>query len=104
MAHHHDARQVPEGRRRLGFGTATALLLSLAALSLSACSTSVYAGAPRSEGRRAEGRCSVPPGHLPPPGQCRIWYPGRPPGQQPPPGDCRELRHQVPSGACLIVG
>jgi hypothetical protein len=22
----------------------------------------------------------IPPGHLPPPGQCRIWYPDRPPG------------------------
>jgi hypothetical protein len=30
----------------------------------------------------------VPPGHLPPPGECRLWYPGLPPGQQPPPGRC----------------
>ena len=30
----------------------------------------------------------IPPGHLPPPGECRVWYPGRPPGQQPPPGPC----------------
>jgi len=26
----------------------------------------------------------IPPGHMPPPGKCRIWYPNRPPGQQPP--------------------
>lgn len=32
----------------------------------------------------------IPPGHLPPPGECRVWYDGRPPGQQPPPTDCRE--------------
>lgn len=44
----------------------------------------------------------IPPGHMPPPGQCRIWFPGQPPGQQPPPGDCRELRHRVPDGAVLI--
>jgi hypothetical protein len=25
----------------------------------------------------------VPPGQLPPPGLCRVWYEGRPPGQQP---------------------
>jgi hypothetical protein len=25
----------------------------------------------------------IPPGHLPPPGECRIRYPDRPPGQQP---------------------
>jgi hypothetical protein len=31
----------------------------------------------------------VPPGHLPPPGECRVWYDGRPPGQQPRPTDCR---------------
>jgi hypothetical protein len=32
----------------------------------------------------------IPPGHLPPPGSCRVWYDGRPPGQQPPPVSCRE--------------
>jgi len=44
----------------------------------------------------------VPPGHLPAPGKCRIWYPGTPPGHQPPPGDCRTLSRQVPRGATLI--
>ena len=46
----------------------------------------------------------IPPGHLPPPGQCRIWYPGTPPGHQPPPGPCHVLRHQVPAGAILVQG
>jgi hypothetical protein len=32
----------------------------------------------------------IPPGHLPPPRECRVWYDGRPPGQQPPPTNCRE--------------
>ena len=31
---------------------------------------------------------NIPPGHLPPPGQCRVWYPGKPPGHQPPPTSC----------------
>jgi hypothetical protein len=44
----------------------------------------------------------VPPGHLPPAGKCRIWYPGKPPGHQPPPGDCRVLSRQLPSGAWLV--
>jgi hypothetical protein len=44
----------------------------------------------------------IPPGHLPPPGQCRIWYPGRPPGHQPAPGNCRTLSLKVPRGALLV--
>lgn len=48
--------------------------------------------------------CNVPPGHLPPPGECRLWYPGLPSGQQPPPGDCYELEHHAPTGACLVYG
>lgn len=43
-------------------------------------------------------RLDIPPGHYPPPGECRIWYPDRPPGAQPPPGKCR----QVPPGAWVI--
>lgn len=56
--------------------------------------------------RRGEGRhehaIEIPKGHYPPPGACRIWYPGVEPGQQPPPGDCQELSHRVPAGAWLI--
>jgi|GEM_PF-142751 len=48
------------------------------------------------------GRVKIPKGHLPPPGLCRIWYPGHPPGQQPPPGNCAVLSRQVPRGAWLI--
>ena len=44
----------------------------------------------------------IPPGHLPPPGQCRLWYPDRPPGHQPPPERCEHLRYHAPVGAWLI--
>jgi hypothetical protein len=44
----------------------------------------------------------IPPGHLPPPGQCRLWYPDRPPGHQPPPERCEYLRYHAPVGAWLI--
>ena len=46
----------------------------------------------------------IPGGHRPPPGQCRIWFPGRSPGHQPPAGDCDELAADVPEGACLVRG
>jgi hypothetical protein len=42
------------------------------------------------EGRSNGRQQGIPPGHMPPPGQCRVWYDGRPPGQQPPPSSCRE--------------
>jgi len=46
----------------------------------------------------------VPPGHMPPPGLCRVWYPDRPPGHQPPVGKCSKLQYQVPPGAVLVRG
>lgn len=50
------------------------------------------------------GMKKIPPGHMPPPGSCRIWYPNTPPGHQPPPGDCYTLSRNVPPGAWLIRG
>lgn len=47
---------------------------------------------------------NIPDGHMPPPGECRMWFPDRPPGQQPPPGDCHELQYHVPPGAILVRG
>lgn len=44
----------------------------------------------------------IPPGHLPPPGECRIWMPGTPPGHQREAGACSTLERQVPQGAWLV--
>ncbi|MES2640218.1 MAG: hypothetical protein V4850_12065 [Myxococcota bacterium] len=44
----------------------------------------------------------VPPGHLPPAGSCRIWYPGVPPGHQPPPTSCAVAYREAPRGAWVI--
>ena len=57
-----------------------------------------------SQGHYESGLAKVPPGHMPPPGKCRIWFPGRPPGHQPPVGDCWELERRVPRGALLVRG
>ena len=56
----------------------------------------------RSGRRASHNRLHVPKGHLPPPGQCRLWVPGRPPGQQPPPTTCRTaVRHR--RGPAVVV-
>ncbi|GKW50059.1 hypothetical protein NCCP2165_22740 [Halomonas sp. NCCP-2165] len=75
---------------------------SLLSAILSGCAVYAdgYGGSYRYDPHRSE----VPSGHLPPPGECRIWYPDRPEGHQPPPGPCHELRYQVPPGAKLIRG
>lgn len=49
------------------------------------------------------GHTRIPNGHLPPPGECRIWYPDRPPGHQPPPFPCAEGRRRVEPGGWLIT-
>jgi len=48
-------------------------------------------GSGKSASKKGPRSLKIPPGHYPPPGQCRLWYPGRPPGQQPPPVQCRSL-------------
>jgi len=75
------------------------MALLAAMLALAGCAA--YGGpSPPRPGHHAE----VPPGHMPPPGECRIWFPDRPPGQQPPPGPCHRLRYEVPPGAYLVRG
>jgi hypothetical protein len=46
---------------------------------------------------------NIPKGHLPPPGECKIWFPGRPPGQQPPPTSCVSAIRNAPLGAWVIT-
>jgi hypothetical protein len=62
---------------------------------------------PRQAGPRYPVRSSpvrVPPGHLPPPGSCRLWYPDRPPGHQPPPRPCGSLLRVRGGGGAVIIG
>jgi hypothetical protein len=52
--------------------------------------------------RHGHTRLNIPKGHYPPPGECRIWHPGRPPGHQPPPMSCDRAKARVPPGAWII--
>lgn len=58
------------------------------------------------EGRKSTAATlGIPPGHLPPPGQCKVWMPGEPPGQQKKKfksGDCASVQRQVPPGGWLV--
>ncbi|HEX2202446.1 MAG TPA: hypothetical protein VHG91_04070 [Longimicrobium sp.] len=56
----------------------------------------------RGGGESGARRLGVPRGHYPPPGECRVWHPGRPPGQQPPPSRCDRLVGRVPYGAFVL--
>ena len=55
----------------------------------------VPAGA-QERGERYDDRAQgIPAGHLPSPGECRLWYDDRPAGQQPPPTSCREAERDA---------
>lgn len=73
-------------------------------LLLSACAPVVVGnpGSPRPPDEGPYATLAVPRGHLPPPGGCRIWIPGRPTGHQPPPGPCPVLAYEVPPGGWLL--
>ena len=42
------------------------------------------------QGRHNTRNQGIPPGQMPPAGQCRVWYEGVPPGRQPRATSCRE--------------
>lgn len=46
----------------------------------------------------------VPPGHLPNPGECRVWIPGTPPGHQPKPKSrpCPGIATVAPAGSWIV--
>lgn len=60
---------------------------------------------PEPEMRRGSSRASrlsIPPGHLPSPGRCRVWMPGQPPGHQAHPTTCAGIEHRAPAGSWIL--
>ena len=87
------------------------LLLLVAAISavLMSCTVVVKSDRPHDHNvvvvKENKGRpayLGIPPGHLPPPGQCRVWFPGRPPGRQPRSGNCIDVERYIRPGAWLV--
>ena len=62
------------------------------------------AGTADAQGRGKSKSKDVPPGHLPPPGMCRIWLDGVPPGRQPAPTSCADAERRAPRDARVIYG
>src|SRR5213596_3230251 len=58
----------------------------------------------RSEGPSTAATLGVPPGHLPKPGECRVWIPGVPPGRQPRPKSraCAGIEAVAPPGSWIL--
>jgi hypothetical protein len=92
---------MPAVLARWTLGCATATLLGCA----SASSDPTPAPAPTpaaSRGPSTSTRLGIPPGHLPPPGSCRVWVPGTPPGHQAKAGPCAALLRSAPPGSWLV--
>lgn len=49
-----------------------------------------------------QGPLGIPEGQLPPPGECRLWFPERPAGQQPAPQDCADAEVDAPPGSWVL--
>ncbi len=55
-----------------------------------------------SPGGSTASNLGIPPGHLPPPGQCRVWVPGTPPGQQARSRSCYAILAAAPVGSWIL--
>ena len=97
--HSRDPRHV----RRTVFIAGMASLLGLGPALLAAQERDRVRDTDRDRGRGRDR--AIPAGHLPPPGECRVWYDNRPAGQQPPPTSCGNARADAArNGGRVIYG
>ena len=55
-----------------------------------------------SRGPSTAASLKIPPGHLPPAGQCRVWVDGLPPGKQPASRSCDGIEYSAPPGSLVV--
>lgn len=80
-------------------------LTVLTGILAAACTRRVVVVSPAPEPARGPSSAvvlGVPPGHLPPPGRCRVWIPGRPPGRQARARSCQGILLVAPAGAWIL--
>ena len=81
----------------------TMLIAATACSSVRSPSTSAPAPEPAAtRGPSTAATLKIPPGHLPPPGQCRVWVQGLPPGKQPKPRSCRGIEDSAPPSSWVV--
>ena len=86
---------------------ALVLLAAVACSSVSTTTKSKPAPAPapapaQKQGKSTAATLGIPPGHLPPPGQCRVWMPGTPPGHQAKARSCANIERSAPAGSWIV--
>ncbi len=74
----------------------------LASLAATGCATRTVVVTDRRSGPSTAVTLGVPPGQLPPPGQCRVWIQGRPPGRQARARSCDGIAATAPAGAMIL--
>ncbi len=79
-----------------------AAVASLLLLATAACAVVVPVSKPKGPASASVANLGVPPGHLPRPGLCRLWFPGRPPGRQPRAASCSSVMANAPAGAWVL--
>ena len=83
------------------FGPALALFTATACSSITTAPQKQPAPAAH-RGASTASRLGVPPGHLPAPGMCRVWMPGRAPGHQAPARSCAKVENFAPAGSWIL--
>ena len=82
-----------------------ALVSAMACSSISSSSSHATGRQPAPAARRGPSTAAtlgIPPGHLPAPGMCRVWMPGKAPGHQARPRSCEGVERSAPAGSWIV--